>query len=366
MPNFRDEVLGGKSGWRSQPMLRSLSEGKTLEPMPEQVTFRVVSATSRLAYLVESISRRYRFRSWPGRFLSLLLAFTATFSLSAAESDERTAKGRRGPDNQACAQTDPRLAAELPLSLALLSGAELRPRLAEAPEFIVDRPDVSESSFTVAPGFWQAELGLRMNRQHAPRATGYFFDDLFRIGVRPDWELRLGGGGLAYREEHGSKFAGLAPFYAGVKYHFLDENHLPSMGLLLNANLPSPSHRFSNRHVDGNVLLVANKSWGPIELEPNIGPGAAWDSDARAYFPQFVHATTLSYYPVKSLRFYVELFGALPGTKNGMPATSTGVGIHWYDFRKNIAIDLSATRGLSRLARDGNDWSVSVGFSFLR
>lgn len=235
------------------------------------------------------------------------------------------------------------------------------------PEFIVDRPDVSESAFTVAAGFWQAELGLRMNRQRSPHATGYFFDDLFRIGIRRNWELRLGGGGPAYRREQGSEFAGLAPFYTGVKYHIIDANdHLPAVGVLFNLNLPSPSHRFSTGHVDGNVLLVANKSWGPVELEANLGPGAAWDPAAREYYSQLVHATTLSYYPVKSFRIYAEVFGFLPGATNGDSSTSAGVGVHWYDFRKNIAIDLSATRGVSRLARESNDWSVSVGFSFMR
>ena len=314
--------------------------------------------------------------------LGAILACAAALSVSAQESDQRRASGIhynfffiegsykhdpgvawpvcvpdfRNDRFQAFAQT------------ALVSGADGNTLATEAePEFSVDRPDVSESSFTVPSGFWQAELGLRMNRQRGPHATVYFSDDLFRIGVRRDVELRIGGGGLAYRREQGSGFAGLAPFYAGLKYHFLDEeDHLPSMAVLLNANLPSPSHRFSSGQVDGNVLLAANKTWGPIELEPNIGPGAAWDPDARAYFPQFVHATTLSYYPVKSLRFYVELFGTLPGAKNGDPATSTGLGVHWYNFRKNIAVDLSATRGLSRLARDSNEWSVSVGFSFLR
>lgn len=345
---------------------------------------------SRLSLATQSISSRCRFRFWLSRFLSLLFALAAAFSLCAEESDPFSLArqfGDTAPDAscrgvseftgidaelldhrfQAFAQTNTRVASESRLSLALVSGVEENRLATEAPpEFIVDRPDVSESSFTVAPGFWQAELGLRMNRPRAPHATAYFFDDLFRIGVRPDWELRLGGGGLAYREEHGSKFAGLAPFYAGVKYHFLDPDHLPSMGLLLNANLPSPSHRFSSGQVDGNVLWVANKTFGPFEIESNLGPGAAWDADAHAYFPQLIHATTFSYYPVKSFRFYVELFGSLPGARDGKPATSTGLGVHWYDFRKNIAIDLSATRGLSGLAREGNDWSVSVGFSFLR
>ena len=233
-------------------------------------------------------------------------------------------------------------------------------------EFIVDRPDVSESAFTVPAGKWQGEFGLRMNRQRSPHATGFYIDDLFRIGLKRDWELRLGGGGAAYREENGSRFGGVSPFYAGVKYHFFDRDHLPSMGVLLNANLPSPSHRFTSGRVDGNVLWVANQSWGPVELETNLGPGSAWDTEVRAYYAQLVHATTLSYYPVKSFRVYAEVFGMLPGAKDGQSATSVGVGIHWYSFRKNIAIDLSATRGVSRLARDGNDWSVSLGFSFLR
>lgn len=234
------------------------------------------------------------------------------------------------------------------------------------PDFIVDRPDVSESAFTVPAGKWQAEFGLRMNRQRSPHATGFYLDDLFRIGIKRDWELRLGGGGAAYREEHGAGFGGVSPFYAGVKYHLLDDEHLPSMGLLLNANLPSPSHRFTSGRVDGNVLWVANKSWGPFELEVNLGPGAAWDSEDRAYYAQLVHATTLSYYPVKSFRVYAEVFGFLPGAKDGRDSTSAGVGVHWYNFRKNIAVDLSATRGVSNLARDGNDWSVSLGFSFMR
>lgn len=236
----------------------------------------------------------------------------------------------------------------------------------ERPLFVVDRPDVSESSYTVPKGMVQAELGLRFTQERGDPAL-YSIDDLFRIGFERNWELRVGGATPAYRDGRTHGHVGILPFYLGLKRHFSDEKGMrPSMGWLLNVNLPSPSRRFTTGHVDADVLFVSNSSFGGWEFEVNLGPGIGRDADAGRHFPQAVYAFTPSYYPMESLRIYTEVFGELPGADNGRNLVSVGGGVQWYDLRRLIAIDLSVSTGLSRLARDSNQMSISLGFTILR
>lgn len=62
---------------------------------------------------------------------------------------------------------------------------------------VTDRPDATESSSVIAPGFMQLEVGVTAFEDAAGEAVQEYAGSLLRVGLVEDWELRLGWGGYA-------------------------------------------------------------------------------------------------------------------------------------------------------------------------
>ena len=237
----------------------------------------------------------------------------------------------------------------------------------DAPAFVTDRPDVSEGSQTTQRGMVQIELGLRQNQQPGG-VKNYFIDDLIRIGIKERWELRVGGSAFAYTHSPTLRRAGTAPFYLGLKKNFAEAaGARPSMGWLLNLNLPAPGRTFNTGRVDGNVLFLLNKQLTEkADVEFNLGPGVNWDPAAGTYFRNATYALTVSYFPTKAYRFYGEGFGSVPGEKAGRASANAGFGLQWYNYARLNAIDLSVTTAITGLSRQTNRASLALGYSIMR
>ena len=148
---------------------------------------------------------------------------------------------------------------------------------------------------------------------------------------------------------------------------FTDERGArPSTGWLLNVKLPTASGGFTNEHVEGNLLLLANKTFfrERVELEVNAGPGVAWDGST---FGQGLYAVTLSYFvPVerKRLRLFTEVFGVVPAERDGGSTASAGAGVQYW-INRRFAFDTGFQLGLSRLTKESARSSFYVGFGVL-
>jgi hypothetical protein len=234
------------------------------------------------------------------------------------------------------------------------------------PAFQTDRPDVSESAFTVPNGRGQWEVGLTRLRGLGGQRFGV--DSLFRIGVADNWELRLGGQ-APFRSSLGGGpgTTGFSDFVLGAKRHISDaRGGRPAMGWFFNLKLPTGSAGSSNGFVEGNVLFAANKDLcDQLELEVNIGPGIARD---RNFIAQGVFAGTLSYFTPKEskrVRIFAEAFGAAPALNGGRAATSAGMGIQYW-VKPRLAVDFGFQLGLTTAVQQTarSNFYAGVGYQW--
>ena len=114
------------------------------------------------------------------------------------------------------------------LTLGLLAGAVTMNALGN--DLVTDRPDATESSSVIQPGYVQAELGwlyTDTGEEHANELP----QTLIRVGLVERVELRLGWSGYA----NGSDASGVGDGELGTKIYLAEEKY----GIVLIALLES-------------------------------------------------------------------------------------------------------------------------------
>ncbi len=233
---------------------------------------------------------------------------------------------------------------------------------------ITDRPDATESPFTVAPGVIQIETGgfytsfedMVEGNTVKQEVLGYN-TTLVRIGVLDNVELRLGWNFEEGRTTvNGTRLmdmtSGFSPLLAGAKVNITQENGwLPTIALLGHLYLPlsagedykpdttGADFRFSFAHT-----LSESSSLGY-----NIG--AQWGDDS----PEVAYTYTLSYGLSISDRIgmYAELYGDLPENNSANHFWDAGITyLVCPDFQLDATVGTSIT--------EGQDLLLSAGFSY--
>ena len=233
----------------------------------------------------------------------------------------------------------------------------------EPGELITDRPDATESSSTVAPGYVQYEIGWTHFEDEDKDGLGArgdsFPETLLRIGLVEDLELRLGYTGYNWVHQEqavgGSKsrdFSGEPEI--GFKVRLAEEEGaMPEIALMSHLEVPAfssksaePSYRFAFSHtLSEDLSLVYNL-------------GQAFDTDGGDLF-QYTAALGLGL--SEKWGVFAEFFGDIPtGNDSADPANTFGGGLT-YLWRENVQLDVLAGVGLSESA---DDWFIGTGISF--
>lgn len=232
-----------------------------------------------------------------------------------------------------------------------------------------DRPDVSESSQVVGKGRFQVETSVQWDRRRddSSHDRSLYMPTLLRIGVGERTELRLETDGRTVIHSVDpasgarSSTAGYADTAVGVKWHLDDQQgNMPSMGLLLDAELPSGS-RGLRGHGLRPALRLATEWELPQGLSLAVMPGAGVDSDDNgARYGYGVLAVALDKKFGERVHGTVEL--AMPqiarashgGTQSLIDAGVT------YLVNKDVQVDAMVVHGLNRRTPD---LSLAVGLS---
>jgi hypothetical protein len=164
-----------------------------------------------------------------------------------------------------------------PLALALLASFHAGAAAAAEP-IATDRPDFVESSQAVLPRQVQLETSVAWERNDGD--TGSATPTLLRIGLAPDWELRLESDGwLDARDGRGGAFGDVA---LGVKHHLAASPAGASLAWLVHVDLPSGRGEPVGRGLRPSLRGVAE--W---ELDGGRGigvmPGVAMERDASGH-----------------------------------------------------------------------------------
>lgn len=220
-----------------------------------------------------------------------------------------------------------------------------------------DRPDATESSSVVQPGYIQAELGWLYTEDDDTK-THELPQTLIRWGIADQIELRLGWNG--YIDANGSDGVdGAGDGEWGAKFYVAEEDGvLPETAFLVGISLPWGDQEISSDEVDPHFrFAVSHTLSDTLSLGYNLG--AEWATKDDSTLGSFVYTMALGMALSDSWGAYVEFFGDIGLSASGTAHSFDGG--FTYLVRDNFQLDAFAGVGLSD---DAVDWFAGAGISY--
>jgi len=233
---------------------------------------------------------------------------------------------------------------------------------AELREMTTDRPDVTESPFTLNPGHVQVESSFfeygtdrRTPAGNQIRTTDWSFAPTnVRIGLTETTEVgfileplltsRTENAGARERQ------TGVGDITIRPKFNFWgDDGGSTAFGLMPFVKVPTNTHGLGNRHVEGGLIVPF-----ACTLAEGWDMGAMTEIDVirnnndDGYTPAWVNTVTVGHELTKKLGMYIELTST---ATEGPHALTLDLGLT-YAVDENLQLDAGANLGLTRAAED--------------
>ena len=256
-----------------------------------------------------------------------------------------------------------------PLACAALL-APLSALAADDDGIVTDRPDFVESSRVVGLDRLQVETSVLAERARpeGARVRTVSTPTLLRYGVNDTVELRLETDGRMIERmtpaggDGGATTSGHADTSLGVKWHVLDDAPgMPSVGVLLHADLPSGSPAFRGAGIRPSLRLAAE--WElPAGMSVGVMPGAGVErSDAGARYRYGIFGVVVGKELAPALRGFVEVAAPrIARAADGGTVATFDAGGAWL-VSPRWQVDAMMSFGLNRRTPDV---ALTAGLSF--
>jgi hypothetical protein len=231
-------------------------------------------------------------------------------------------------------------------------------------DLATDRPDATESPFTVDAGHVQLELDLvnhTRNRLDGVRTTEWGIAPFnLRLGLRHNFEVGLfATPWVSVTEEPRggpkSRTSGVGDTVLRGKWNFFGNDGGTAFGLIADVKLPTAARGLGNDKVEaGFVLPVAAELGGGWEF--GAMTGVTWIHNGSAYRPVLTTTATTGHDIVENVGGYIELTSE---AGDGPHVCTLNFGIAW-QLDRNRQFDFGVNFGVSRAAPDV---TVFAGFS---
>lgn len=243
---------------------------------------------------------------------------------------------------------------------------------AEEPPLVTDRPDQTESAFTVPARLFQLEAGWGYGELRTPTVEETFQafpQALLRIGLNKIFELRVGVPGIAIEntdtETGSSTNRGLVDATVGFKVVIAEEKGaFPQTAFLGTLIVPSGDDEFTSDRLDPAFRFTfSNTLSDKLSLGYNIGGLWLTEPDDEGFLDSlsfFDWTVALGISVTDRLGVFVEGFGLAPIDSDARTITAIDAGVT-YLLTPRLQVDASASAGLSSAAPD---WTLGLGLSF--
>ena len=242
-------------------------------------------------------------------------------------------------------------------------------------ELNTDRPDLTESPFTVDAGWWQLEMDLfSYTRDHDTsgggdvKASALSFANInLKLGLtsnidlqtvfEPYTRVRLHDRISGARESR----SGFGDITSRLKINFWGNDGGDSaFGLMPFVKWPTNQHGLGNKSVEGGLIVpYAHNLPGGWDLGAMTEIDIVRNESDNGYTTEWVNSVTVGHDIAGKLGGYLELATVLT---HGADIATFDVGLT-YGVSKHVQFDLGANIGLSRAADDLNLFSgLSVRF----
>jgi hypothetical protein len=220
-----------------------------------------------------------------------------------------------------------------------------------------DRPDQTETPFSVGKNMFQAENGFSI----AKFKNDMLYQNavsLLRFGVSEKFELRAEIAHDVFNKESiGFNAKGIAPIEIGIKANLLNEKGWrPKTSIITHLALPKvASNNFKGNYYAPSFRFTMQHSLSTKQsLSYNIG--GEWGTDDGEFTPLYTLATGYDF--SKLVYGYVELYGFLP--KNEIADHNLAGGFAFL-VKPNVQFDISGGIGLTKTAIK-NYWAMGLSF----
>jgi len=242
--------------------------------------------------------------------------------------------------------------------------------IAQAPELITDRPDMTESASAVRAGHLQIEMG-GLYEYHKDKLLEFenyqYADVLLRYGILKNTELRIGSSHMQETTE--MKFAdefqepwtetnrGFAPLQMGFKTVLgQEQDNRPQLAVIYSLTLNNlASSDFRSDGFDFEVLLAADKTLSD-KLSIGINAGGRYNKQKSQTEGLFSAAT--GYDINNKLGVFAEYFQTILKDEESEKLVATGV-----TWLATPAFQLDVSGGYHLHGEQG--YYIGLGFSYL-
>jgi len=242
-------------------------------------------------------------------------------------------------------------------------------------EMSTDRPDKTESPYTVDAGHFQIEMDLvnYSYDKHNPARDGTIVRTWgiapvnLKVGLLNSLDVQFVLQPHTYVHTSDpaagvSKQRGFGDFVTRVKWNLWgNDGGNTAFALMPYLKLPTNQDQLGNRSVEGGLIAPLG-----VELPAGWGMGVmtqldvVHDTTSSGYHPEFVNSITFSHDIVGDLAGYVEFFSSVSTERGSSWVGTVDLGLT-YALTKNIQLDAGINLGVTRAA---DDWNPFVGISW--
>lgn len=242
-------------------------------------------------------------------------------------------------------------------------------------EMSTDRPDKTESPYTVDAGHFQIEMDLvnYSYDKYNPARDGTIVRTWgiapinLKVGLLSNLDVQFVLQPHTYVHTSDpaagvSKQRGFGDLVTRVKWNLWgNDGGTTAFALMPYLKLPTNQDQLGNRSVEGGLIAPLG-----VELPAGWGMGlmtqldVVRDTTSSGYHPEFVNTVTFGHDIVGDLGGYVEFFSSVSAERGSDWVGTVDLGLT-YALTKNIQLDAGINLGVTRAA---DDWNPFVGISW--